>query len=81
MSLADYIDCEVHTTWQSSPRMRWVLLAVRGDRALLWTRRSNKYLETDAGTVYPVARAKVRVAWHQTNRHRDKVAEFMGEKE
>jgi len=41
------IGCNYHTTWQSDPRMRFVLDEVKGDRALLKTRRTRKMFWTN----------------------------------
>lgn len=39
------IGCNYHTTWQSHPAMRFVLVEVKGDKAILETRRTKKRFE------------------------------------
>lgn len=41
------IGCNYHTTWQSDPQMRFVLDAVKGDKARLKTRKTRKSFWTD----------------------------------
>lgn len=41
------IGCNYHTTWQSHPAMRFVLIEVKGDKARLKTRASKKDFWTD----------------------------------
>lgn len=41
------IGCNYHTTWQSHPAMRFVLVEVKGDKARLRTRASKKDFWTD----------------------------------
>ena len=36
------IGCNYHTTWQSAKGMRFVLVELKGDRARLQTRNTNK---------------------------------------
>lgn len=36
------IGCNYHTTWQSHPAMRFVLVELKGDKARLRTRNSKK---------------------------------------
>lgn len=41
------IGCNYHTTWQSHPAMRFVLVEIKGDKARLRTRASKKDFWTD----------------------------------
>ena len=41
------IGCNYHTTWQSHPAMRFVLVEVKDDKARLKTRASRKDFWTD----------------------------------
>ena len=41
------IGCNYHTTWQSHPAMRFVLVEVKDDKARLKTRTSRKDFWTD----------------------------------
>lgn len=41
------IGCNYHTTWQSHPAMRFVLVELKGDKARLKTRTSRKDFWTD----------------------------------
>ncbi len=41
------IGCNYHATWQSNKQMRFVLTEVKGDKARLQTRRSQKNFWTD----------------------------------
>jgi hypothetical protein len=36
------VGCNYHTTWQSDNQMRFVLSEIKGDKARLTTRRTNK---------------------------------------
>lgn len=47
MSSKIHIGCNYHTTWQSNPAMRFVLMAVNGDKATLTTRGTKKTFETN----------------------------------
>jgi len=42
-----FIGCNYHTTWQSDPRMRFVLISVNGTKAKLSTRRTKRTFETN----------------------------------
>jgi len=41
------VGCNYHTTWQSDPRMRFVLVEVKDNKAKLKTRRTRKEFWTD----------------------------------
>ena len=41
------VGCNYHTTWQSDPKMRFILAEIKGDRARLKTRISQKDFWTD----------------------------------
>jgi len=41
------IGCNYHTTWQSDPRMRFVLVSINGTKATLSTRRTKRVFETN----------------------------------
>ena len=59
------IGCNYHTTWQSKKGMRFVLKEVKGDKALLVTRRTERKFWTNLSdlifidTPYNKAKAKV----------------------
>ena len=42
------IGCNYHTTWQSHRNMRFVLKEIKGDKAMLITRNTNKSFWTNA---------------------------------
>lgn len=42
------IGCNYHTTWQSHNRMRFILIDIKGDKALLGTRTTKKRFWTKA---------------------------------
>lgn len=41
------IGCNYHTKWQSHPAMRFVLKEVKGNKAVLYTRRTRKEFSTN----------------------------------
>lgn len=51
MSQRIVIGCNYHTTWQSTKSMRFVLVEVKGDRARLKTRNTNKDFWTDVSSL------------------------------
>lgn len=45
------IGCNYHTTWQSDPRMRFILWDIKGDKVLLRTRNTKKEFWTDGSSL------------------------------
>lgn len=45
------IGCNYHTTWQRNKAMRFVLVEIRGDKARLKTRNTNKDFWTPLSTL------------------------------
>lgn len=43
--------CNYHTTWQSNPKMRFVLKSVVGNKATLITRTTGKTIVTDVNSL------------------------------
>ena len=41
------VGCNYHTTWQSDKAMRFVLGELKGDKAVLYTRRTKKRFATN----------------------------------
>lgn len=41
------VGCNYHTTWQSNSKMRFILSEIKGNKARLTTRISNKNFWTD----------------------------------
>jgi hypothetical protein len=41
------IGCNYHTKWQSHPAMRFILKEIKGDKVILFTRRTKKEFKTN----------------------------------